>query len=82
MNPMLGVGFELGTGWSITMTYRKAMSTFKLQDIWTPEHTAAFLNLKIALTSRPVLQAPKYNGLPFIITTDGCQEGLGAVLTQ
>ena len=58
------------------------MSAFKLQDKWTPKHMKTFLNLKIALTSRPVLQALRYDGSPFIITTDGCQEGMGAVLTQ
>jgi len=63
-------------------TYRKAMSSFQLQNKWSNEHNRAFMNLKIALTSQPVLHAPRYDGSPFIITTDGCQEGLGAVLTQ
>lgn len=63
-------------------TYRRAMTNYKLKDRWRTEHTRAFLHLKAALTNEPVLHAPKYDGTPFIVTTDGCQEGLGAVLTQ
>jgi len=46
------------------------------------EHTKAFLDLKTAMTSEPVLRGPKWDGTPFIITTDGCQDAFGAVLTQ
>jgi len=63
-------------------TYRRAMTNFKLPDKWEQKHTEAFLNLKIALTRQPALHAPRYDGTPFIVTTDGCQEGFGAVLTQ
>lgn len=63
-------------------TYRRAMTKHKLADKWTTEHTKAFLHLKTVLTSEPILHAPRYDGTPFIVTTDGCQEGLGAVLTQ
>jgi hypothetical protein len=45
-------------------------------------HKNAFLGLKIALTSDPVLKAPRFNGTPFIVTSDGCQEGFGAMLAQ
>jgi hypothetical protein len=41
-----------------------------------------FLDLKAALVSWPILQAPQYDGSPFMITSDGCQEGLAAVLSQ
>jgi len=58
------------------------MATYKLREKWTAAHTTAFLNLKTALTSQPVLHAPRYDGTPFIVTMDRCQEGLGAVLTQ
>jgi len=63
-------------------TYRRAMTNFKLPDKWEQKHTEAFLNLKIALTRQPALHAPRYDGTPFIVTTDRCQEGFGAVLTQ
>ena len=62
--------------------YRKAMTKFPLAEHWTPEHTKAFINLKVTLTEQPVLHAPEYDGTPFIITTDGCQEGFGACLAQ
>jgi hypothetical protein len=58
------------------------MSNFKLSTIWTQEHTKAFLDLKMAITSRPVLQAPRYDGSHFIVTSDGCIEGFSAVLSQ
>jgi len=58
------------------------MAMFKLRDKWTESHSTAFLNLKTALNSQPILHAPQYDNSPFIVTTDGCQEGLGAVLTQ
>lgn len=63
-------------------TYRRAMTNYKLADKWERKHTEAFLKLKVALTSQPTLHAPRYDGTPFIVTTDGCQEGFGAVLTQ
>lgn len=63
-------------------SYRKAMSDFKLARHWTQAHTNAFLDLKIAITSRPVIQAPRYDGSPFVITSDGCAEGFAAVLSQ
>lgn len=63
-------------------TYRRTMSNFKLGAIWTQEHTNAFLDLKTAITSRPVLQAPRYDGSHFVVTSDGCLEGFAAVLSQ
>ena len=62
--------------------YRRIMTNYKLDEIWSDEHTAAFLDLKAALTSEPVLRGPKWDGTPFIITTDGCQDAFGAMLTQ
>ncbi|KIK31589.1 hypothetical protein CY34DRAFT_103081 [Suillus luteus UH-Slu-Lm8-n1] len=58
------------------------MSDFKLEPHWTPEHTKVFLDLKAAITSRPVLQVPRYDGSHFIVTTDGCIDGFAAVLSQ
>ena len=62
--------------------YRRVMSNFQLKDIWTDEHTKAFLDLKAEMISEPVLRGPKWDGSPFIITTDGSQDAFGAVLTQ
>jgi transposase InsO family protein len=62
--------------------YQRIMANHKLHDRWTPEHTKAFLDLKAAMTSEPVLRGPKWDGTPFIITTDGCQDAFGAVLMQ
>jgi hypothetical protein len=63
-------------------TYRRILRNHKLDNRWNQEHTKAFLDLKAALVTRPILQAPKYDGSPFVVTSDGCQEGLAAVLSQ
>jgi transposase InsO family protein len=34
------------------------------------------------LTTEPVLRGPKFDGSPFIVTTDGCKEGFAGVLSQ
>ena len=62
--------------------YRRVMANHKLKDHWTDEHTRAFIALKSAMTSEPVLKGPKWDGTPFIVTTDGCKDAFGAVLTQ
>ena len=62
--------------------YRRVMSNFKLKEHWTNDHTRAFIALKAAMTSEPVLKGPKWDGTPFIVTTDGCKDAFGAVLTQ
>ena len=62
--------------------YRRIMSNFKLKEHWTVEHTKAFIALKAAMTAEPVLKGPKWDGTPFIVTTDGCKDAFGAVLTQ
>ena len=58
------------------------MANHKLKDRWSELHAKAFLNLKAELTAEPVLRGPKWDGTPFIITTDGSQDAFGAVLTQ
>ena len=63
-------------------TYRRVMRGASLEGSWGRKHTEAFINLKKALTSEPVLRCPQWDGTPFIVTTDGCQDGFGAVLTQ
>jgi hypothetical protein len=62
--------------------YRRVMANFKLKNHWTNEHTKSFIALKAAMTSEPVLKGPKWDGTPFIVTTDGCKDAFGAVLTQ
>ena len=62
--------------------YRRIMSNFKLKEHWTVEHTKAFIALKAAMTAEPVLKGPKWDGTPFIVTTDGCKDAFGAVFTQ
>ena len=34
------------------------------------------------MTAEPILRGPRWDGTPFIITTDGSQDAFGAVLTQ
>ncbi|CAJ0606598.1 unnamed protein product [Cylicocyclus nassatus] len=48
---------------------------------WTPECEIAFLRLKEALTSAPILVAPRL-GTPFIIETDSSGKALAGVLKQ
>jgi transposase InsO family protein len=62
--------------------YRRVMTNYDLKDKWAEEHTKAFLNLKAEMTAEPVLRGPKWDGTPFIITTDGSQDAFGAVLSQ
>ena len=62
--------------------YRNAARTHYLQEQWTPAHDKAFVTLKIALTSAPVVKGPKYDGSSFIVTTDGCKDGFAGILSQ
>ena len=62
--------------------YTRAMKGHSLEGLWTKEHDHAFLRLKVALTSEPVLKGPKYDGTPFVITTDGCKYGFAGMLSQ
>ena len=63
-------------------TYQRIMKAYKLDDVWTPEHTKTFMTLKSQLISKPVLSAPRYDGTPFILTTDGCPDTFAGVLSQ
>ena len=62
--------------------YTRAMKGYSLENLWGQAHDLAFLRLKIALVSEPVLKGPKYDGTPFIVTTDGCKYGFAGMLTQ
>jgi RNase H-like domain found in reverse transcriptase len=58
------------------------MKGHSLADLWKEEHEKAFLGLKVALTNEPVLKGPKFDGTPFIVTTDGCKYGFAGMLSQ
>jgi hypothetical protein len=62
--------------------YQQIMRAFKLQDLWTGDHTKTFMALKARLISEPVLSAPVYDGTPFILTTDGSKDAFAGVLSQ
>jgi hypothetical protein len=62
--------------------YRRAMKGHSLVGLWEEEHEKAFLGLKIALTNEPVLKGPKFDGTPFVVTTDGCKYGFAGMLSQ
>jgi hypothetical protein len=62
--------------------YRTTLRNFKLASHWSPIHSKAFLQLKTQLTSEPVLRAPRYDGTPFTVTTDGSKDAFAGVLTQ
>jgi len=62
--------------------YNRAMKGFTLQGRWMPSHNKAFIQLKVALSSEPVLRGPKYDGTPFVVTTDGCKFGFAGMLSQ
>ncbi|XP_062839805.1 uncharacterized protein LOC103279995 [Anolis carolinensis] len=51
------------------------------QIIWTPNCQSAMDKLKKAITSNSVLKAPDFE-IPFILTCDASDAGLGAVLSQ
>ena len=49
--------------------------------VWTAVEEEAFQRLKWALIDAPMLTFPDYS-VPFVIQTDACDEGIGAVLSQ
>ena len=55
--------------------YQVAAHAHSLHSQWTVEHNKAFVVLKIALTTAPVVKGPQYDGTPFVVTTDGCKDG-------
>jgi hypothetical protein len=49
--------------------------------IWTDASEVAFQTLKTALITAPVLALPNFS-LPFVVETDACDVGIGAILSQ
>lgn len=62
--------------------YRQYLRERSLDTFWEQRHTRTFLKLKQILVSEPILRAPKFDGTAFIIISDGCKDGFGAVLAQ
>jgi transposase InsO family protein len=62
--------------------YRRIMANHSFEGRWTTRHTEAFLKLKAIMTSEPVLRGPKWDGTPFVVTSDGSKDAFGAVLAQ
>lgn len=66
---------------SITAPMTDLIKKAKQKFIWTAEAQNAFEQLKVFLTSAPVLGIPNFN-LPFQIECDASDLGIGAVLVQ
>jgi hypothetical protein len=62
--------------------YQREMRSHKLLGVWTTKHTQSFLKLKAALTNEPVLKGPRFDGTPFIVTSDGLGQGYGGSIAQ
>ena len=59
---------------------RKRKGNATIEDLWTPTHDTAFLDLKKALMSFPCLIQPDFSK-EFYLHTDASGTALGAVLT-
>lgn len=57
------------------------LTSDKIPFVWTSVQQAAFDDLKQALTSPPILKHPNFD-YPFLVDTDACSTGLGAILMQ
>ena len=60
---------------------KKKSTTKPFLELWTEECDSAFKELKLRLTSSPILGYPDFTRL-FILETDASFDGLGAVLSQ
>lgn len=83
----------LGGFFGLTGYYRKFIQHYGLMSIplskwlkkdkfsWNDKAETTFKELKMAMVNAPVLTMPDFT-IPFIIETDVCHNGLGAVLMQ
>ena len=70
-------------GWKARKgAYKWALQATSIVDRWGDEQKRAFLTLKVAVTSEPVLKAPQYDGWTFRVVTDGSKKGFGGMLSQ
>ena len=82
-------GFQGLTGWycifiqSYAQIASPITATLKKNKVflWVPVVEKAFLTLKEALMSMPVLALPNFTN-PFLVTTDASGQAIGGVLTQ
>lgn len=65
----------------VTAPITDLLTLGKKKFVWSPEAEEAFLKLKTALVSSPVLCSPDFDQV-FTIQTDASDVGIGAVLTQ
>src|SRR6266481_3303235 len=62
--------------------YKRALQAKSISESWGEEQKKAFLTLKVAVTSAPVLKTPQYDSRIFRVVTDGSKKGFGGVLLQ
>src|SRR6266481_1095411 len=62
--------------------YKRALQATSILTKWGEEQKKAFLTLKVAVTSEPVLKVPQYDGRVFCMVTDGSKKGFGGMLCQ
>ena len=68
-------------GWKVRKgAYKGALQAKSILDKWGDEQKKAFLTLKIAVTSEPVLKPPQYDGWVFHVITDGSKKGFSGML--
>src|SRR6266481_9129373 len=66
------------TGWRAQKgAYKRALQATSILTKWGEEQKKAFLTLKVAVTSEPVLKAPEYDGRVFRVVTDSSKKGFG-----
>ncbi|XP_068205634.1 uncharacterized protein [Palaemon carinicauda] len=66
---------------SIITSPLHVLTSSKVRFHWTQDHDKAFRQLKLFMTSSPLLQAPNLTK-PFFIQVDACNTGFGGVLLQ
>src|SRR6266481_2955397 len=62
--------------------YKRVLQVKSISESWGEEQKKAFLMLKVAVTSAPVLKTLQYDGRIFRVVMDGSKKGFGGVLLQ